>query len=120
MPENSPTLQTAIGFVLSHATDDDLNRLFDAIKQRRAALGAIRAATLTVGTKVKIGKLTPKYLNDLIGTITAIDGKRATVTLDETSTDLLRFTKQNRFVVPPGSTSYGVPGVPLACCLPTG
>jgi len=120
MPESTPTLQSATEFVLSHATDDDLNRLFTAIKQRRAALGSIRTATLTTGTTVRLASLTPKYLNGLTGRIAQIDGKRATVALDADSTDRLRYTSQSRYVVPTDATSFDLRGVPLACCLPTG
>jgi Pyruvate/2-oxoacid:ferredoxin oxidoreductase gamma subunit len=120
MPESIPTLQSATDFVLSHASDDDLTRLAAAMKQRRAALGSIRTATLTTGATVRIAGIRPKYLNELTGQIARIDGKHATVTLDADSTDRLRYASQSRFVVPTEAASFDLRGVPLTCCLPTG
>ncbi|KPM52703.1 hypothetical protein E0F15_17770 [Frankia sp. B2] len=122
MPENipTPTLQSATDFVLSHATEDDLTRLSTSITQRRAALASIRTATLTTGTTVKIANVRPKYLNGLTGSITQIDGKHATITLDTDSTERLRGTSQTRYFIPLDATTYDVRGIPLSCCLPTG
>ncbi|MEX5711949.1 hypothetical protein AB1484_27550 [Parafrankia sp. FMc6] len=116
----TPTLAVATDFILSHATEQDLNRITETVKQRRTALAAIRSASLTTGTPVRIVNIKPRYLHGLTGTLGPIDGKHVTVTLDAESTDRLRFTPSNkRFPVPYEATSYDVPGVPLSCCLPT-
>lgn len=115
-----PTLAVATDFILSHASEQDLTHITEAVKQRRVALVAIRTASLTTGTRVRIANIKPLYLDGLTGTICQIDGKHATITLDADSTDRLRFTRSNsQFVVPLVETSFDLPGVPLSCCLPT-
>jgi hypothetical protein len=115
----TPTLAVATDFILSHATEQDLTRITEAVKQRRAALAAVRTASLTTGTPVRIANISPRYLNGLTGTLGRIDGKHATVILDAESTDRLRFTPSNkRFDVPFDTASFDLPGVPLSCCLP--
>ncbi len=115
-----PTLAVATDFILSHATEQDLTRITETVKQRRAALAAIRTASLTTGTPVRIANIKPRYLDGLTGTIGQIDGTHAMVILDAESTDRLRSTPSNRrFIVPFKETSYDLHGVPLSCCVPT-
>ncbi|KLL09876.1 MULTISPECIES: hypothetical protein [Protofrankia] len=116
----TPTLAVATDFIASHATEQDLTRISATVKQRRAALAAIRTASLTTGTPVRITTVKPRSLDGLTGTIGQIDGKHATIILDAASTDRLRVTPTNlRFLVPTGAISVDLHGVPLRCCLPT-
>jgi hypothetical protein len=122
MPENVPTLQSATEFVLSHATDTDLDRLFQSIKQRRKALAVIRTTSLAVGETVTIAGINPKYLVGLTGVIMEINRTRgtalATVALDARSTEALRYEPKSRRVIPDAVTSYPLDGIPLVCCRP--
>lgn len=111
------TLVDTLGFIASEADETDVERLFDALSARRSALRAVRAAAVTIGVKVQIDQISPKYLIGLTGTVTSIKGKRATVTLDEKSTGVLRYAG-SRFSVSPDATSYDLTGVPLSCCVP--
>jgi len=116
----TPALAVASDFILSHATEEDLTRITETVKQQRTTLAAIRTAALTTGMPVQTAGLSPRYLNGLTGTISRIGGKRARVTLDAESTDRLRLSPTNRrFHVPFDATNYDLTGVPLSCCLPT-
>jgi hypothetical protein len=83
-PDPAPTaLPDVIAWTLNQATRDDLDRLMGAVKQRRRILGQITAAAVTVKARVKLTGLSPRYLNDRTGTVTAINGERGDVDLDE-------------------------------------
>ena len=119
MPEDIiPTLQSAIDFVVVHASADDLARLAAAIRRRHAALTATRTATLTTGVTVRLVAIRPEYLRGLTGRIVEIARERATVALDTDSTERLRDADQTRCRVPLDATGFEVPGVPLVCCQP--
>ena len=61
-----------------------------------------------------IGDISPKYLSGLRGQVTSINGARASVTLDERSTAMLR-RATSRFRIAPETTNYLLGGVPLSC-----
>lgn len=111
---------------ISDADEETLGRITKAINARRDALRAAdlatKLATVTVGTKVTLTGLSPKYLNDLTGEVTDYKGgrgtPRVTVTLDEASTRVLRYSGGRRFFVPADATSFPVAGVPVECCTP--
>ncbi len=72
---NVEELQIAI---VSGAYDKDFNRIEDAIKIRKLAT----RANLSVGTKVTLTNISPKYMVGLTGTITGKLKTTATVALD--------------------------------------
>ena len=94
--DTTPTLATAIEFVTLHASQEDLDRIYGAAKERTRALRQTRAATVTTGVTVRIDKVRPQYLVGLTGTVTATRTPRTktyvTVELDEASTRTLRAT----------------------------
>lgn len=105
------TLSDVIGFITG-ATSDQLDLLSKAINDRRQSLRNERAALVKVGMKVVLSGVSPKYLDGMTGTVDAITGTRATVRLDEESTNRLRLTGR-RFLVPSTVREYELQ-VPLA------
>ncbi|MFG2845930.1 hypothetical protein ACGF12_22590 [Kitasatospora sp. NPDC048296] len=101
------SLADATRYILTDATEGDLDRMITAIRDRRDALAKIRAAAVTTGSTVTTRNLKPKYLIGLSGTVAAIDGNRADLDLDEASTDSLRWARQTRFPVPANAKSSG-------------
>ncbi|WP_019061403.1 hypothetical protein [Streptomyces prunicolor] len=118
-PQNSaPTLATAISFVSLHATQEDLDRIYAAAKERSQALRSTRAASVTTGALIRIDKIRPRYLVGLTGTVTATRTARtktyATVELDEESTDVLRATGMQ--YIPTDVKRFSYEGIPTTCC----
>ena len=111
-----PTLAEATAFILTDATEDDLRRLFDAIKKRRSILRQITAAAVQAGTDVELTGLSPQYLNGLRGTVESIQGAHATILLDRESTTQLRYSGSRRFHVPDDEERHPLRGVPLGSC----
>jgi hypothetical protein len=105
-------ITTALQFILTSATEADLERVWDAAKERRKALGRITAASVTVGAQVRLDGLSPKYLNGLAGTVVDIKGARCTVLLDQSSAERLSF---RRFIVRGEDGTYRMNGIPLQC-----
>lgn len=114
MTTTTVTLQDVIGFIVTSADDADIDRIHDALRQRRRALAAVTAAAVRPGMDVRLDGLSPKYLNGLTGTVESINGNRCSVLLDEESTQNLRFAGK-RFYVPIDMTNYIMRGVPLQC-----
>jgi len=116
----SPTdLAGAVDFIVSRATEPDLDRLFAAVRDRRSALRTVRSAGVTAGRTVRLKELSPRYLCDLVGVVERITGKRCTVRLDEASTNLLRFSAKRSDLMPgPSEKTFLLPGVPLVSCEP--
>lgn len=108
------SLQESVSFILTQAGDTDIDRIIDAVKERRKILSKIRAASVAVGAPVRLDGLSPRYLNGLTGTVTKIDGNRCTVTLDEESTERLRWGR-TRFHIPASVKEYPLTGIPLGC-----
>ncbi|MEU4969965.1 hypothetical protein [Streptomyces smyrnaeus] len=112
------TLSTAVGFISQTHSEADLDRLVAAINQRRRALGELRAAAVTVGVRVTVARIKPKYYNGLSGEVTKVSpgARRTNVTLllDEESTDLLRFQRPE--AIPDDVKRYEVTGIPATCC----
>lgn len=103
---------------ISGASPDDLERVGGFIKSRHKALRELRAAAVSVGAKVRLTNLSPKYLNDLTGEVTSIKGQRCTVELDEGSTIHLRYGRGGSARFNPGDAKNAViPGVPMSSCL---
>jgi len=79
--------------LLYQAEADDVEVFFDALKRRSKTIREQRADTIVVGANVRTVNLSPKALSGLTGTVTAIQGKRATIEVDERSLPLLRRTR---------------------------
>lgn len=109
-------ITATLQFITLRATDEDLERIFNATKQRRKTLGAARAATVTVGATVTIDGIRPKYLCGLAGEVQSIRGAKADILLDEASTKRLRIDGWQRFPMTAETARYVVRGVPLQCC----
>lgn len=110
----APSLSDALNFILTGASNEDLSRVIEAIKNRRTILSTINAAAVTVGAAVKLDGLSPKYLNGLTGTVASISGRSATITLDARSTTDLRWNGRRRFFIAEGATEYPLGGIPLS------
>jgi hypothetical protein len=95
------TPATLIASIINGEYDDDIDRIFRALRSReneiRRRAAQVNLITLTPGTRVRLKDLSPKYLNGLTGVVKASRGARITVELD-TNTD--RFGK---IVRPPAS-----------------
>ena len=114
-------LPDVIGFIVSEATDGELDRITDAIRQRQRALRALRAATVSVGAQVRIRGLSPKYLNGLEGVVESITKSSGDVRLSRVSTARLRVrmaaaTFRGRFYIRADEEHYLLTRVPLSCC----
>ena len=92
--------------LIATADRDDIDVLFDAVKRRAKTLREDTAAAVCVGATVETANLSPKALSGLRGTVTRIDGKRATITLDERSTAVLKRTRY-------GYQAPDLTGIPL-------
>ncbi|MFI7089528.1 hypothetical protein ACIBUR_38825 [Streptomyces anulatus] len=114
------TLESAIGFTTLHASQPDLDRIASAIKQRSLALREARAASVSEGSLVRLGRIKPKYLVGLTGKVVDVrHGKvtRVVVEFDPASTEKLRYSS-SRTLVPEGVERYSMDGIPASCCFP--
>lgn len=107
-----------LDYVHSRADEQDLEALIQAVKTRRHVLGEQRAATVRIGTAVRLDGLTPKYLNGLTGTVEATRRNRADVRLDKGSTNKLRYAGR-KFNVNANVEEHMLMEVPKQCCLPS-
>lgn len=110
------SIAQVLDYVHSHADEQDLDALREAIKTRHAVLGQQRAASVRRDAEVRLDGLSPKYLNGLTGTVESISGNRADVRLDEKSTTRLRYAGR-KFFIPNDEEKFLLSGVPKQCCL---
>ena len=111
------TITHVLDFIAGHADERQIDTILETVKGRRKTLDRHRALAVRKDQKVTLNRLTPKYLNGLTGTVTALNDQRCTVTLDEDSTNTLRYTGR-RYTVPPTMKNYPLQGVPTSCCEP--
>lgn len=108
---------TTISDIVLSADEHDLERIIQAVKDRRNTLSAARASSVQVGMQARTTGLTPKYLNGLTGVVergnTSLPGRMA-IRLDEGSTDQLRW-KGRKFFIPVGEKNYLLDGIPTQC-----
>ncbi|MGI5255677.1 hypothetical protein [Actinacidiphila glaucinigra] len=109
------TLADVTRYIAAHATEEDITRLHTVIRERTNALRAQAAASITTGVAVKIVDIRPAALKECKGTVKSIDGKHASVELDEASTIDLRFANLKRLRVPDDVKRHTVTGIPLSC-----
>ncbi len=103
---------------IAKASNDELDLIIDAIKRRRKALEATRAAAVHEGMHAVIEGISPQYLNGLTGVVDSIRGARAAFRLDETSTKRLARSAGGRYSFLAGATEHVFGGIPLACLAP--
>lgn len=117
------TLAEVLHFIASDATTDDIERIREFTKNRVRMLRDARSADISIGQVITLQDISPKSLDGMTGTVTKISSgrgkRRATVLLDPTSTQRLRFLR-TRFStqIPAGATEFPIEGVPLTCCVP--
>lgn len=77
------TLQTVIAGIYEIDSMDDLNRVWDAAKDRQKSLrardAAVAASSIKVGDKVRLKDISPKFLCGAVVEVTKIDGKTISV-----------------------------------------
>ncbi|EGX57914.1 MULTISPECIES: hypothetical protein [Streptomyces] len=116
--DSAPTLAAAITFVSLHASQNDLDRIYAAAKDRAKALRETRAASITTGALIRIDRIRPQYLVGLTGKVTATRTARTktyvTVELDEASTEELRATRKHP--IPDDVKRHKYDGIPASCC----
>lgn len=112
-------LTDVLTFIADKASADDLERIWNAARNRQKTLRAVRAAAVQVGQDVVLDGLSPRQLNGLTGTVVSISKASGQVRLDEASTRRLRAARLTRVHVPDNVTEH-VLHVPLSCCLPRG
>lgn len=105
-----------LDYVHSRADEQDLEALIEAVRTRRKVLGEQRAATVRIGSEVRLDGLSPKYLNGLTGTVESVRASRADVRLDKASTSTLRFTGR-KFSIPADEEEFLLRGAPKSCCI---
>lgn len=110
-------LTDVLTFIADKASADDLERIWNAARDRQKTLRAIRAAAVQVGQDVVLDGLSPQTLNGLTGTVLSIAKSSGQVRLGEASTRRLRAARLARVPVPDNVTEH-VLNVPLSCCLP--
>ena len=115
----SITNVNVLQYIAYNATESDVNLFFEALKERRKALGTVKAASVSLDATVVLSGLSPKYLNGLSGTVTVLNRssgsiKRGSILLDEASTKKLRYSG-TRYHVPADMGRYTLGGVPLSC-----
>lgn len=117
MTETSTTFPIVAQFIANQATTDDVDAIHNLLRSRAKALREIRAAQVRVGMAVKTADIKPKYLAHLTGTVSAISGTSATITLDKASTRELSLSSMKYHHLL-DKESHDLSGVPLSCCTP--
>lgn len=111
----SLTLSEITAWIAANASEPDVQRIREVMKQRTQALAAQAAAVITVGAEVTVVNISPAALKGTSGTVESIQGKFATVKFDEESTAQLLLARSRRINVPPDVKQYSMPGIPLVC-----
>ncbi|MEV4559021.1 hypothetical protein AB0K51_18815 [Kitasatospora sp. NPDC049285] len=115
------TVEATRAFIAT-ATAEQVELIAAALRSRRLTLrpapadaAATRTSSLVQiarpGDRVKIDRIRPQYLKGLTGTVIHVRVSRVNIELDAESTRKLAATKQTRFEIPAGATSYVIEGV---------
>lgn len=118
----SENMTQALNWILSESTEEDLEKIIEAIKQRRARLASVAMSQLKLGQNVTIGQITPKILTGMTGTIRAFStrGNRCTILLDEKCTkELLALGYGRRFWIPEGTERAEIDKMPMQVLVPS-
>ncbi|GAA2802931.1 hypothetical protein GCM10010441_29570 [Kitasatospora paracochleata] len=112
--------ETARAFI-STATAEQVELIAAALRSRRLALRPAPAEMATrtssmvqiasPGDRVRIDRIRPQYLKGLTGMVIHARVSRVDIELDAESTLKLAATRQTRFEVPAGATSFVIEGV---------
>lgn len=108
------SINDVIGFIAGHAEPEDISSIQAAIKTRHLVLKNQRQAEVSIGDTVETMGLSPKYLNNLVGTLVT-KGSRSTILLDRRSTTILKNTGRKRFYIPQDAQEYELSGIPAGC-----
>lgn len=77
-------MASIVGMILVGEADDELDRIGEAVRTRRKQLELVRAASLRVGDRVKIGgHIRPQYLRGVTGEVVSFGGDKISVRVDE-------------------------------------
>jgi hypothetical protein len=115
------TLTDVLSFIGGHADPDALDTILGVVRDRRRALADVAAHAVRVGATVRLHSLSPRYLNGLTGTVTAIPAarrgakRRCTIRLDQTSVTRLA-QADSSYAHLREETSYEMGGIPVAAC----
>lgn len=115
---------TTISDIVLNADAHDLDRILQALKDRRKTLSAARASAVQIGMAARTEGLSPKYLNNLTGVIERGAGRgngRLALRLDEKSTETLRWAARaamGRFYMTDEDKAYLLDGIPMQCFVP--
>ncbi|MFB6886721.1 hypothetical protein ACFCY8_38565 [Streptomyces noursei] len=113
----APTLLSSIDFISLHATQEDLDRVYAAAKQRTRALREARAASVTKDALIRLANVKPKYMDGLTGKVVDVRHGRSTtkvdIELDPESTNRLRFHRAN---IPDDVERHKLTNVPASVC----
>lgn len=101
--------------VTAHATEADIDRIIDVLKERRKTLASMAAAAVTVGATVEVVNLRPADYKGKRGTVVTITGNTASVKFNAESTEELRWSRSQKINVPDGVTEWTANGFPLTC-----
>ncbi len=111
---------TTLSDIVLNADEHDLDRILQALKDRRKTLSAARASAVQVGMAARTSGLSPKYLNGLTGVVERGNGRstgRMAIRLDEASTSTLRW-QGAKFRIAPDTKNYLLDGIPTQCFVP--
>jgi hypothetical protein len=101
MTTTALTSADVIGAIIDGVTDDRLDALFDAIKNRRKAIATKTLLTTQVGARVRITDIRPAYLVGAEGEVVGRKNSRLSVKLDNPAI-AMRFTRDGVLQVPAG------------------
>ncbi|WP_439681638.1 hypothetical protein [Embleya sp. MST-111070] len=113
------TLENALAFILTTASEDDLARFDATARQRSVVNAAARADLVEEGLTVRIDHLRNKYLNGLRGVVHSIDRPRAgrptaIIRLDAASAKVAKAWEPTLA----GNASHCDIRISLTCCFP--
>lgn len=107
-------------WVITQATADDM----EVIKRAMATRKELLVDEIAEGDEVRLGGISPKYLNGLTGKFHGREGRRGKargiVTLDEASTQILKVKGAQRFFIPSGTKEFRLGGLPMTCIAKVG
>lgn len=108
------SINDVIGFIAGYAEAEDIISIQAAIKTRHLVLKNQRQAEVSIGDTVETMGLSPKYLNNLMGTLVS-KGSRSAIMLDRRSTTILRNAGRRRFYIAQDAQEYELSGIPAGC-----
>ncbi|MCX4515900.1 hypothetical protein OHA27_37925 [Streptomyces sp. NBC_01619] len=109
------TLPQITAHIAANASEADMSRIIEVIKERRKTLATMAAAAVTVGATVEVVNIRPAAYKGMRGTVERITGNTATIKFDADSTEQLRWARNKQISVPDAVTEWTTSGFPLTC-----